>query len=121
MGSADKGIIKLQLHFLILVNISLNFAVQQAISYYYDTVSAPNTPSSQTPPNQAVLPAPPPPIEDDLIEEVRTSLLSSKGIRLPLRGINVKVLVKGLVAQVEVLQRYRNTEDSPVEAQYVLH
>jgi hypothetical protein len=38
---------------------------------------------------------------------------------IPLRGLSVKAEVVGMVAQVEVSQRYVNSDSTPIEAVYV--
>src|SRR5262245_36377758 len=56
------------------------------------------------------------------IEEERITqgtLRTSSGAPLPLERTDVKALITGPVARVEVKQRFRNTTGGPIEAVYV--
>ncbi len=48
-----------------------------------------------------------------------TKLVTVDNVVLPLHALSVVTIVKQWIAQVEIIQRYVNTEDKPIEAVYV--
>jgi hypothetical protein len=54
------------------------------------------------------------PVEDPL--ESKCSLYDKNKNRIPLRGSKCKALIKDLVADVEIQQRFVNNQENPIEA-----